>query len=255
MEHWNICTCSTQREVEDRLPPFMNASAENRQLDLLPLCEDVDIKRFLGGPDGIQIVRCGGDDRPEERLCRYEWVRHVRIQCIRAGIPFEFLTTGIRFSRQGKEYRIESAGVQRSQAEKSCLSDVPGTGAAEGIRYTTPTEQELVQRLGRSAFRSRFHLDAKDQKYLEEKGFRPIEHHAADFVRMRLAAENPEKDGAQTPMRGHPVFKAQHATGCWCRECLEKWHNIPAGKPLSEEEQRYIVEVLMGWIRREAGIS
>ena len=31
-------------------------------------------------------------------------------------------------------------------------------------------------------------------------------------------------------MKGHPVFIAQHATACCCRSCLEKWHNVPAGK-------------------------
>jgi hypothetical protein len=46
-------------------------------------------------------------------------------------------------------------------------------------------------------------------------------------------------DGKQTPMRGHPVFIAQHATATCCRGCLEKWHAIPHGRALSEQEQRY----------------
>lgn len=52
-------------------------------------------------------------------------------------------------------------------------------------------------------------------------------------------------------MRGHPVFVAQHATGCCCRGCLVKWHGIPAGRPLTEAEQAYVVEVLMAWIGRQ----
>jgi hypothetical protein len=35
------------------------------------------------------------------------------------------------------------------------------------------------------------------------------------------------------------VFIAQHATAT-CRGCLEKWHAIPHGRALSEQEQRYI---------------
>ena len=58
-------------------------------------------------------------------------------------------------------------------------------------------------------------------------------------------------DGRQTPMRGHPVFIAQHATACCCRKCLEKWHRIPAGRELSAAEQRYVVAVLMAWIGRQ----
>ena len=52
-------------------------------------------------------------------------------------------------------------------------------------------------------------------------------------------------------MRGHPVFIAQHATGCCCRGCLYKWHKIPKGVELSEEQKNYICEVIMTWIQRE----
>lgn len=49
-------------------------------------------------------------------------------------------------------------------------------------------------------------------------------------------------------MRGHPVFIAQHATATCCRGCLEKWHNIPQGQPLSEAQQQYIVAVIHHWL-------
>ena len=75
--------------------------------------------------------------------------------------------------------------------------------------------------------------------------------HAKDIVAKRLAAENPENDGKQTPMKGHPVFLAQHATACCCRTCLEKRHSIPAGKVLTADEQTYIVDVLMDWLAKE----
>ena len=45
-----------------------------------------------------------------------------------------------------------------------------------------------------------------------------------DFICKRLAPDFPEKDGKQTPFRGHPVFAAQPATACYCRSCLEQWH-------------------------------
>ena len=78
-----------------------------------------------------------------------------------------------------------------------------------------------------------------------------IRSHASDFVRTRLAPAQIPNDGKQTPMRGHPVFLAQHATGCCCRGCLYKWHRIPAGVQLTEEQREYIVDVLMAWIERE----
>ena len=81
--------------------------------------------------------------------------------------------------------------------------------------------------------------------YLKEKGVDTIARHAADFIRKRLAPAVIPNDGKQTPMRGHPVFIAQHATGCCCRGCFEKWHRIPAGRELTDEEQHYAVAVVM----------
>ena len=87
--------------------------------------------------------------------------------------------------------------------------------------------------------------------YIEEKGLDAIEAHARDFVAKRLAPAHPTNDGKQTPMKGHPVFIAQHATSTCCRGCLEKWHNIAGGKELNQRQQDYVVKVIMTWIKRE----
>lgn len=110
---------------------------------------------------------------------------------------------------------------------------------------------DLFKRLSRSAFRSKFRLKPKDVEYVNAKGMAAIRRHACDFVHRRLAPAVPPNDGRQTPMRGHPVFIAQHATGCCCRGCLAKWHGIPAGRMLTAEEQGYVVAVIMEWIRRQ----
>ena len=78
-----------------------------------------------------------------------------------------------------------------------------------------------------------------------------IRRHAMDFVARRLAPAYIANDGKQTPMHGHPVFIAQHATACCCRGCFAKWHHIPAGHELTAEEQEYAVSVIMAWIRKE----
>lgn len=109
----------------------------------------------------------------------------------------------------------------------------------------------LFERLAKSDFRSKFHLSKKDKEYIEEKGLATIRKHAEDFVAKRLAPAYIPNDGKQTPMRGHPVFLAQHATGCCCRGCFAKWHHIPAGRLLTNEEQQYAVVVLMAWIEKQ----
>lgn len=110
---------------------------------------------------------------------------------------------------------------------------------------------DLFARLAKSDFRSRFHLTKKDKEYIAEKGLPTIRRHAEDLIAKRLAPAVIPNDGKQTPMRGHPVFLAQHATGCCCRGCFYKWHHIPAGRELTNEEQQYAVAVLMAWIEKQ----
>lgn len=110
---------------------------------------------------------------------------------------------------------------------------------------------DLFARLAKSDFRSRFHLTKKDKEYIAQKGLPTIRRHAEDFIAKRLAPAVIPNDGKQTPMRGHPVFLAQHATGCCCRGCFYKWHHIPAGRELTNEEQQYAVAVLMAWIETQ----
>jgi hypothetical protein len=107
---------------------------------------------------------------------------------------------------------------------------------------------QLLHRLSQSTFRQRFKLGAKEQMYLRVKGREVVREHARGFVRTRLSPAHPRNDGKQTPMRGHPVFIAQHATATCCRSCLAKWHGIGVGKALSESDQAYVLDVIETWL-------
>ena len=109
----------------------------------------------------------------------------------------------------------------------------------------------MLVRLQESKFRSRFHLQEKDRNYIREKGMDVIREHALTFIRARLAPASIPNDGRQTPMRGHPVFVAQHACACCCRDCLYKWYRVPKGVELTDFQQASIVELLMLWIGKE----
>ena len=111
--------------------------------------------------------------------------------------------------------------------------------------------EKLFERLGRSTFRIRFHLTERDREYIAAKGMDTIRSHAGDFISKRLAPAEPKNDGKQTPIKGHPVFIAQHATACCCRGCLEKWHGIPQGRELTKAEREYVKDVVISWIGRE----
>lgn len=110
---------------------------------------------------------------------------------------------------------------------------------------------DILDRLARSNFRSRFKLRAKELDYIKDKGLDKIRSHAVDFIRDRVAPAEPVNDGKQTPMRGHPVFIAQHATATCCRGCIEKWHKFPKGIQLTDNQQEYLVNVIMEWLLRQ----
>ena len=110
---------------------------------------------------------------------------------------------------------------------------------------------EKLSKLKTSKFRSSFHLRKYMIEYINKVGFDKIEVHARNFIIKNLKVFDNKRDGRQTPMKNHPVFIAQHACGCCCRGCLEKWHKINKYKVLSEKEINYLVALIMEWIRQD----
>ena len=109
------------------------------------------------------------------------------------------------------------------------------------------TKEDALNKLRKSKFRSRFTLSRADIEYIDEKGMDTIRSHAKDFVKKKLE-KTTASDGKQTPMTGHPVFKAMHGCACCCRGCLNKWYRVPLDGKLTEDQQERIVNLLMLWI-------
>ena len=209
-----------------------------------PMLEEIQILPYLKSGE-IARVTCGGESGKGARLCRYDWILSTRRQCMECGVAFSFHQTGAWFEKDGRTYQIPRS-QQLRQAEKAALEYRPSM-----LPDSEKQREELFLRLSKSSFRSRFSLSPSMKQYVLEKGEEVIQRHAQDFVGTRLAPAQPEHDGKQTPMKGHPVFLAQHATGTCCRGCLEKWYQIPQGRPLTEWEQDRIVDILMDWIHRK----
>ena len=110
------------------------------------------------------------------------------------------------------------------------------------------TIPQKLASLARSKFRSKFRLSQKDQDYIASKGIETIKEHAFQFINSRVAPDFPKNDGKQTPMRGHPVFIAKHATATCCRKCIQKWYGIEKGRALNERKVEFVVGLIMGWI-------
>ena len=110
---------------------------------------------------------------------------------------------------------------------------------------------EILKRLSKSDFRRKFKLKDSDKQYVLLKGIDTLKSHAKDFITKRIAPAYIKNDGKQTPMKGHPVFIAQHATACCCRGCINKWHKFPKNVQLTDEQQEYLVNLIIEWIKRQ----
>lgn len=110
---------------------------------------------------------------------------------------------------------------------------------------------DILERLAKSDFRRKFKLKDKDKLYIEQKGLETIKRHAQDFISKRIAPAEISNDGKQTPMKGHPVFIAQHATATCCRKCINKWHKFDCGRELTSGERDYLVSIIMRWIEKQ----
>ena len=107
---------------------------------------------------------------------------------------------------------------------------------------------DILGCLSKSKFRSSFKLGSAEITYALSKGRPTIERHAYELLQSRVGAAYPRNDGKQTPYRNHPVFIAQHATATCCRGCIEKWHHIPRGRPLTDDEISRLVGLIMAWL-------
>ena len=125
----------------------------------------------------------------------------------------------------------------------------PTSGKA--LPRTDSELENLFERLSKSIFRSRFHLDAAERQTVERLGLDVLRRHAHEIISKRLAKAVIANDGRQTPMRGYPVFKAQHATGLCCRGCMKKWYGIEKGRELTPQEIAWAADLIVRWIARD----
>jgi hypothetical protein len=169
-------------------------------------------------------------------------------------------TERIEFSLRKDAFSRFDADAMRWKMKRaySSFASVPAAGyppdhSRGAVRMTEldGAFDAVFLRLAESSFRSRFRLGKREIRYAREKGRDTIRSHARDFVSKRLAPARIPNDGKQTPVKGHPVFIAQHATATCCRGCLAKWHGIPDGVELSPQQQKYVVDLIMAWIDRQ----
>lgn len=114
------CTMENQDRVDFRLPIYKAAPIKHKIIICEPLLTDIDFTPYLEGNWVEQIV-AGGESGWYARVCDYDWVLHIRQQCIEHNISFWFKQTGAKFQKNGKLYNVPRQ-FQHKQARKANIN-------------------------------------------------------------------------------------------------------------------------------------
>lgn len=112
-------TCENQRRADERLPIFLNLNIGHRCVLVSPCLERVNLREYLKSGK-IESVYLSGENYKNARICDYDWVKDLAMQCKEFNTSFFFFHTGSLFRKDGKIYKIPySQG--KIQAEKAGL--------------------------------------------------------------------------------------------------------------------------------------
>jgi protein gp37 len=124
------CTCENQDRANYRLPIYAEVPIKKKTIICEPLLEDIDLSKWLclrkENEDG-RVVRVfhqvvvGGESGLEARVCNYDWVLHIREQCMKTGTAFTFKQTGAHFEKDGHLYNLQRK-LHHAQAKKANIN-------------------------------------------------------------------------------------------------------------------------------------
>ncbi len=106
----------------------------------------------------------------------------------------------------------------------------------------------LFTRLARSPFRSRFKLGVKERQYCYDKGPDVIDSHAAILLPLDSPRRSPKTMASKRQCAGIRCLSPSTPRRPAVASVSKKWHNIPAGTPLDDAQQHYIVGVIHHWL-------
>jgi protein gp37 len=94
---WLGVTVENQTEADRRIPILRRIPGAVRFLSCEPLLEEVRLTEFVDGGiemPGIHRIICGGESGPGARPMHPDWARHLRDDCLVAGVAFHFKQWG-----------------------------------------------------------------------------------------------------------------------------------------------------------------
>jgi len=134
--------------------------------------------------------------------------------------------------------------VEKQLARGTCRACGVHLVELERTAHRDPRDTDYTfAALERELIRYHFMYLPFDQRALDHatrKGRPRLKEAAMKRLRTSVGRAEPFRDGMQTPMEGNTVYYAQHATATCCRTCIEYWHGIRKGEPLTDEELGYL---------------
>lgn len=124
------CTVENQDRANFRLPIYAEVPIYKKTIICEPLLEDIDLSRWLclqkKNEEGRDVrvfhqVVAGGESGLDARVCNYDWVLHIREQCLLTGTAFTFRQTGAHFIKAGHLYSLPRK-LHHSQAIKAKIN-------------------------------------------------------------------------------------------------------------------------------------
>ncbi len=95
---------------------FLKIPSSRRYILVAPILEYVDLTKYfrLGS---ISQVSVGGESYDNARICDFDWVKQIYLDCKRNDIPFDFHQTGSNFIKNGRVYKIRHKDEYRQAAK------------------------------------------------------------------------------------------------------------------------------------------
>lgn len=122
-----VCTtCENQKQLDFRMPIFLDLPIKHKCLVIEPMLEEMDIAKYLKD-NQIEQVIAGGESGEKARHCHYDWILKLRSACVENNVTFNFKQTGTHFIKDSKHYKIPRK-MQHIQARKANINFV-GKGA------------------------------------------------------------------------------------------------------------------------------
>ncbi len=122
-------TCENQQKADERIPILTEIKAKRKYIFNSPILEDIDLSAYLQSGE-IDLVSVGGESYANARVCDFEWIKHIKRDCDKYGVKFDFHQTGSNFVMNGKHYKIKHHD-EYSQAKK-------------GMKYLNLHKEEMI---------------------------------------------------------------------------------------------------------------